>query len=796
MPADETTPAPQNAEAGAASGQLAANNSQRAFGEHVVQSDTPAAVEYMRRWAPDGLRVLTAIAPDRKGIATASFDPSEEEEMSQWIERFNGKRNIYYHVNPPMRRLEKKAEREDIKEVAWLHVDIDPRSPHKSVEDVEAFLEDEQNRLLDLAMDAPEGIPHPTAIVFSGGGYQMFWRLKKPIPINGDLGLAEDAKRYNVQLEIVYDADNCHNIDRIMRLPGTINVPDSKKAAKGRKPALAKVMHFGEEVYDLSDFTAADSPVVGSNGGTELPAVDVPDAPPRLDSIDDLDRWRVPGSIKVICLKGQNPDAPPKPSRSEWLLAAVCGMHRAGVDDSVIFSVITDPRFAISASVLDKENRSRAYALRQIARAKQFGATEAVPSAPAEGVDFLAEIDDVSEPRPATPKLVSIAAFDLDQIPLRRWLMEGLLMDGQVTLLVARGGTGKSLFALQAAIAVATGGEFAYWRAAEPRSVLVLNAEDDRHETQRRIAAACEAMGVDRESIAARLFCLDTSSLVLLEKENDKPKRTELYGQLQAIIKDNNVGLVVVDPLIETHVGLDENSNTEMKEVVVALRDLARFNGIPVLAVHHTRKNAGAGDQDGARGGSSVVNAVRIAITMTPAPKDSPPDDGRDPEWWRYIQLQTAKSNYSEKGGELWLRLETIEIGNAGDPVGDRCPALVAWEASGTDVAEREAPLSALPFLDDLLDAVERGRENGDPWLAGVEKSPHTQTWGLIHRDFGVGKSEAKAIFLRMCDEGWLVAVDAQSQHRKRIKAVRTYRELGWPRPPERPDEDPDNPII
>ena len=238
--------------------------------------------------------------------------------MSQWIERFNGKRNIYYHVNPPVRRLEKKAEREDIKEVAWLHVDIDPRPPHKSVEDVEQFLEDEQNRLLDLAMEPPDDIPRPTAIVFSGGGYQMFWRLKTPIPINGDLGLAEDAKRYNVQLEIVYLADNCHNIDRIMRLPGTINLPDSKKAAKGRKPTLAKCMHFGEEVYDLSQFTAA--PAVAAGGGVMAPTgqadtqmeVNVSGNVPRLADIKELDQWNVPYRIKVICVQGRHPDEGPK----------------------------------------------------------------------------------------------------------------------------------------------------------------------------------------------------------------------------------------------------------------------------------------------------------------------------------------------------------------------------------------------------------------------------------------------------------------------------------------------------
>ena len=43
----------------------------------------------------------------------------------------------------------------------------------------------------------------------------------EPIPIDGVLAAAEDAARYNKQLELIYGADNCHNIDRILRLPGT-----------------------------------------------------------------------------------------------------------------------------------------------------------------------------------------------------------------------------------------------------------------------------------------------------------------------------------------------------------------------------------------------------------------------------------------------------------------------------------------------------------------------------------------------------------------------------------------------
>lgn len=53
---------------------------------------------------------------------------ADAEQMSAWIDRWNGKRDIYFTVNPTLGPLTKKASRKDIKEVEYLHVDIDPRA--------------------------------------------------------------------------------------------------------------------------------------------------------------------------------------------------------------------------------------------------------------------------------------------------------------------------------------------------------------------------------------------------------------------------------------------------------------------------------------------------------------------------------------------------------------------------------------------------------------------------------------------------------------------------------------------
>ncbi|WFU64841.1 VapE domain-containing protein [Bradyrhizobium brasilense] len=323
--------------------------------------DFDAAIEFLQTVYPAGPWVLTAIRPDRKAIETRTFYPAQAKELEAWLRGYED-RNIYWSVNPPLHDLNKKAEREDIKEVAFLHVDIDPRAG----EDLTA--ERARCKAL-LGPKLPLGVPTPTAIVFSGGGYQAFWKLETPIPVNGKLEFAEDAKRWNQQLEFQFGGDNCHNIDRIMRLPGTINIPDAKKRAKGRATELARLVEYNEVAYPLSMFAQAPAAPLAA----AAPAVELSGNVERLADINELDKWNVSDRVKVICVQGRHPDEPKEGdnSRSAWVFDCVCNLVRCGVPDEVVFSVLLDPEFGISESIREKDGGAERYATRQIEQAKK-----------------------------------------------------------------------------------------------------------------------------------------------------------------------------------------------------------------------------------------------------------------------------------------------------------------------------------------------------------------------------------------------------------------------------------------
>lgn len=336
-----------------------------------TKSNITEAISFLKDWRKAGPWVLTAILPDRKGIETQTFKASETKQLRAWIKKQNLDRNVYYHVNPTLRPLSSKAALTDMASVDWLHVDVDPRAGDD--------LDSERARILAVLQECKD-LPAPTCIVFSGGGYQAYWRLAKPIELDGTKEKADAAGRYNLQIEMLLGGDSCHNVDRIMRLPGTINWPDKKKRKRGQKPIMAERILWEPEkrIYDLSKFTAA--PMVQSSAGVgDAPSVNVSGNVRRINDLETelpaATASNAMGKCKVAINLGVDPEDPLRGdnSRSEWLFFVCCELVRNEVEDDVIYAIITDPDFGISASVLDKGNSESVhrYAIRQIQRAKE-----------------------------------------------------------------------------------------------------------------------------------------------------------------------------------------------------------------------------------------------------------------------------------------------------------------------------------------------------------------------------------------------------------------------------------------
>jgi hypothetical protein len=171
---------------------------------------------------------LCSIVPDGRCIGRWFGD--EVSDATDWaVFQSQSGRNVYWSVNRVAEGTNKKPGKADIVAARFAHVDIDPPKGGGVFD-----------KLKTQAELATLPVP-PTLIIDSGGGLQAFWRLAGPAS-------PDDVESVNRSLAQRLGGDNCQNIDRLMRLPGTVNYPNAKKRADGRTTSLAKVIYDSENL--------------------------------------------------------------------------------------------------------------------------------------------------------------------------------------------------------------------------------------------------------------------------------------------------------------------------------------------------------------------------------------------------------------------------------------------------------------------------------------------------------------------------------------------------------------------
>jgi RecA-family ATPase len=289
--------------------------------------------------------------------------------------------------------------------------------------------------------------------------------------------------------------------------------------------------------------------------------------------------------------------------------------------------------------------------------------------------------------------------FDAGSIPRRPWQVRRLLMLGQVTLLVSPGGVAKSTFAIHVGVATALGrGDMIPgYSLVEQGNVLVLNSEDDTDEMKRRLAGVLTHYEIAPADLTGKLFFSSMfgkfPQLAHYDAKSGQTTESELLDELCAFVKEKNIKVVVIDPLVGFH-DAPENDNGAMEKVAMYLRKIARETDAAVLVAHHTRKTNGdaeshAGDMDTGRGASALVSAARIAITL--ARMSHKTADKFQIPWnmGRHLRrIDDAKQNYAPSAEDTtWFEMRDTTIAN-----GERVPVPVAFNMD--DVKERVEALA------------------------------------------------------------------------------------------------------
>ena len=107
---------------------------------------------------------------NRAGRDDETITAKTADDVRTFVTKHNGTRNLYYSVNPTRKAMTKKAAKTDIAAIEYLLADLDPKQGETSEAAKVRYLAalDELNRT-------------PTAIIDSGNGIQVLFKLAEPI---------------------------------------------------------------------------------------------------------------------------------------------------------------------------------------------------------------------------------------------------------------------------------------------------------------------------------------------------------------------------------------------------------------------------------------------------------------------------------------------------------------------------------------------------------------------------------------------------------------------------------------
>ncbi|MFM7348987.1 MAG: AAA family ATPase [Erythrobacter sp.] len=591
----------------------------------------------------------TAIDPATGAEASATFTPHDRQGVTAWLAE-HAAWNIYFgHAERKTGATQRR--KVDIAAVHWLHVDIDPRPDEP--------LDAERARIRASLDNPPGGIPKPSLVIDSGRGFVASWQLAEPLC---DLAAAEAANRW---LAEQLGGDKCHDVSRILRLPGTVNC---KPEAQGRRARI--VSHDAGAVYTFDLF-----------GRSERRERQEPDATPiggELNRPEDI------AAGIAICLSA----APAIEGQAGRTAAFTVGMllKRSGVSLERAQDLAVDyydPR----CSPPDED-----WMRERIERGWLDG--EGRPGCDRPEVLVANAFAGIVVPEPvymngggttSTTRVRFLA--DTSALAQVAWLCKGWLPREGVVLLAGQSRIGKTFLLLELAGALATGGSFFGRSVRERVGVLILAAEGAG-----TIAPRLEALRLHR------LGGIDAATLPIAWAEiSDANEIGAIVTAAAAEMQRRfglRLGMIGVDTVAAAF-NADENDAQLATAAMKALGKLASEARTLVVAVAHYGKSDGAGVR-----GSSAWTASADVILAATGEISEISGEVKD----RKVAL--TKSRYAETGPISDFELRSVNLGL--DEDGDPITAAVISTVSGSVAMHAHQALYMDRFDTLLLAAAEK----------------------------------------------------------------------------------------
>lgn len=537
------------------------------------------------------------------------------------------------------------------------------------------------------------------------------------------------------------------NPGRVMRLGGTIAWP--KKA--GRETELTAFYPVSQIEYPTARMSA-----VAAEGLKDQPEPSQPKHSLGLDTGHvgaDIDAL-----IREAAVEGR---------WHESVLRLIASLVGKGLPDSAIYAMAPSLTMA-GYTVAQTQDDMRV----MIDGARAKGYTPQIAVQPTEQQIAAAEKIDDAWARP-------VGILNPAARPPRDWLIDREVLRGHVCLIVAAPGVGKTTFAMQRAVSVASGVDFMSKGIDRPRKVLFINNEETRDELERKVEAIQQRFDVPSQPLAENLWLasgVDDEKLVVAAYAADGRTviKTESQAKVKALIERERFDLVIIDPLVQAH-AVNENSNSDIQPVLAFLRDMALPANAGLYVVHHTRKlgnneRSAAGDMDAARGGSSMTGEAHMVFTLTTMAKDEAefygvPDDDRN----HYLAFTEAKEKFGPRTSAEWLARHGEQMRRKGLIAYEEIGVLLPHEFKDVTISEG----SVIAFLHE----VDRAWKAGEPY----KEHPQSRSKWLVRavqQSLRLSKTKARELISDWTENGLIETAAYTTPQRKRDEG---YRVLAYP---------------
>jgi len=390
----------------------------------------------------------------------------------------------------------------------------------------------------------------------------------------------------------------------------------------------------------------------------------------------------------------------------------------------------------------------------------------------------------------------SLITIDPNDIPPhRQWSVGTRIIKGEVSILAAKGGWGKSAYSISTACSAASGRDLLdlkIWGG--PKRVLYINSEDDTDELRRRFIAAARHHKLTKADLELiRVRGVNTPGHETLTTGDESAPRLNEAGldALDAIITKAEPDIVFLDPL-GTFCPAGLNHNGIMSQVLLRLKRLARKQGCGILVVHHTRKDGDLTNTDAIGGASAIVNQARVAMMIARMTAEEAKNFKGilSSEMWRYFRIVDAKTNLAPPTSNAqWYQLVSHELPNTAPPTyvqGDGVQVVDKVDpiqlntspvAGVTDDAAKRAILKAAHSADPPFSPSSRG--GSDRYIVRRVLGAVRQATGMDWADRDLTK-HVESLVREMMSVGWLRVEDVKVGGNKRQGVGVNYALTPW----------------